>query len=177
MAANHPKTEVQPDEGPVTWLLVADAAKAEIFQPTAVDGGIHTVYAAESELARKKNAASTTDRPGRFNDGKQAGSHAAGPSSEPQAHEQERFLADVIEGLNAAAKADAFDRLIVVAPPKVLGILRGGIHKTVADRIVGVVAKDLTQMDPREILAREDVPAKPARPPRNPVHGNQNRPG
>jgi protein required for attachment to host cells len=39
---------------------------------------------------------------------------------------------------------DRFAELIVVAPPKVLGRLRGAMHKEVTDRIIGEIPKELT---------------------------------
>jgi protein required for attachment to host cells len=53
--------------------------------------------------------------------------------------------------LKKKALANAFDKLIVVAPPKTLGELRKHYHKEVEARIAGEVAKDLTNMPVAEI--------------------------
>ena len=57
--------------------------------------------------------------------------------------EEDRFAADAAAMLKRRALANAFDKLIVVAPPRTLGELRKHYHKTVEDRLVGEVAKDL----------------------------------
>jgi protein required for attachment to host cells len=57
---------------------------------------------------------------------------------------EERFAAEIAATLYRLAHANKFEALVVVAPPKVLGILRKAFHKEVIDRITGEVPKDLT---------------------------------
>lgn len=65
--------------------------------------------------------------------------------------QEDRFAADAAEMLKTKALANAYDRLIVVAPPKTLGELRKHYHKAVEERLAGEVAKDLTNMPLAEI--------------------------
>jgi protein required for attachment to host cells len=64
---------------------------------------------------------------------------------------EERFAHEISAALYRLAHAGAFQALIVVAPPKVLGNLRASFHKEVAERVVGEIAKDLTAQPIREI--------------------------
>ena len=48
------------------------------------------------------------------------------------------------EMLKQRALRNAFDSLIVVAPPRTLGELRKHYHKEVQKRLAGEIAKDLT---------------------------------
>lgn len=57
---------------------------------------------------------------------------------------EERFAVEIAATLYRLAHANKFEALVVVAPPKVLGILRKAFHKEVVDRITGEVPKDLT---------------------------------
>lgn len=57
---------------------------------------------------------------------------------------EDRFADEAAAILNKRALANAFDKLIIVAPPKTLGELRGHYHKELESRLVGEVAKDLT---------------------------------
>ena len=52
------------------------------------------------------------------------------------------------------AHRGAFERLVVVAPPKVLGDLRSKLHKEVDDRVVAEIPKTLTNhpVDQNEAL-------------------------
>jgi len=65
--------------------------------------------------------------------------------------EEDRFAADTAERLKARALDNDFDSLIVVAPPRTLGELRKHYHKEVEKRLVGEVAKDLTNVPVDEI--------------------------
>ena len=57
---------------------------------------------------------------------------------------EDRFAQDIAEALYRSAHAQRFSALVVIAPPKVLGILRQTFHKEVSSRVVGEVPKDLT---------------------------------
>ena len=56
---------------------------------------------------------------------------------------EDRFAKDIAEKLYQLAHANRFHRLIIVAPPKVLGTLRKALHKEVLDRIETELPKDL----------------------------------
>lgn len=58
--------------------------------------------------------------------------------------EEDRFAADTAAMLKERALANAFETLIIVAPPKTLGELRKHYHKEVSARLAGEIAKDLT---------------------------------
>lgn len=69
-----------------------------------------------------------------------------GSMEETDYHQQEedRFAAETADMLKRRALANGFDKLIVIAPPKILGELRKHYHKEVEHRLVGELAKDLT---------------------------------
>ncbi len=58
--------------------------------------------------------------------------------------EEDRFAADAADFLKTGALKNAYDSLIVVAPPKTLGELRKHYHKEVASRLKAELDKDLT---------------------------------
>jgi protein required for attachment to host cells len=58
--------------------------------------------------------------------------------------EEERFAAETAEMLKARALRREYDCLIVVAPPRTLGVLRKHYHKEVEKRLAAEIAKDLT---------------------------------
>jgi protein required for attachment to host cells len=65
--------------------------------------------------------------------------------------EKERFAAAIAERINKAAQSEAFNQLVVVAPPKVLGELRGEFGKATESKIVAEIPKDLTHHTIAEI--------------------------
>jgi protein required for attachment to host cells len=78
-----------------------------------------------------------------------------GSMGETDYHQQEedRFAAETAEMLKQRALKNEFESLIIIAPPKTLGELRKHYHKTVEDRLVGELAKDLTGHPVPEIEA------------------------
>ena len=57
---------------------------------------------------------------------------------------EDRFAKDIADKLYQLAHANRFQRLLIVAPPKVLGSLRKALHKEVLDRVEAELPKDLT---------------------------------
>ena len=57
---------------------------------------------------------------------------------------KERFAAEIAEALYRHAHDNRFDKLVVIAPAKILGNLRKAFHAEVTDRIVGEIPKQLT---------------------------------
>ena len=57
---------------------------------------------------------------------------------------KERFAKDLSDILYKEAHAGTFERLVIVAAPQVLGVLRSDMHKEVLERVVGEIPKTLT---------------------------------
>ncbi len=100
------------------------------------------------------------NRPGRFNDGPSVHRSAV---ADTDWHElaKERFADELAEHLYAQAHKGAFERLVLVAPPKILGELRQALHKEVADKVIAEIPKTLTghPLDKIESLLKDDLAA------------------
>ena len=81
-----------------------------------------------------------TDRPTRG-----ANSFPRGNIDQTDWHQlnEERFASKIADKLYHLAHANRFSRLVIVAPPKILGALRHSFHKEVLDRIEAEVPKEL----------------------------------
>jgi protein required for attachment to host cells len=74
---------------------------------------------------------------------------------------EDRWVKDAAEELNRRALGNDFDALVVVAPPKALGVLRKKLHKETERRIVLTVNKEMTDRpisDIEDLLAGEGAP-------------------
>ena len=74
---------------------------------------------------------------------------------------ENRWVKDAAEELNRRALSNDFNALVVVAPPKALGVLRKKLHKETERRIVLTVNKEMTDRpipDIEELLAGEAAP-------------------
>jgi protein required for attachment to host cells len=66
---------------------------------------------------------------------------------------EDRFAHEISSALYRLAQADNYQQLVVIAPPKILGVLRESFHQEVAKRVVAEFPKDLTGR-PKEEIAR-----------------------
>jgi protein required for attachment to host cells len=92
-----------------------------------------------------------TDKPGRTFES--TGNRRSAYEPPVDWHEQAKrdFARDVAEILKEKAKDGAFDNLILVAPPQMLGNLRPLLSDEIGGKLIGEVNKDYTQLTPREI--------------------------
>jgi len=95
-----------------------------------------------------------TDKPGRTKDRAAYGRHAMEPSTDPHVHEQQAFALKVAELLDEHRKKNAFDELIIVAPPKMLGYLREAMSEPLRRLVRREEPKDLTKLDPNTLPKR-----------------------
>ncbi|MBN8185949.1 host attachment protein [Salipiger thiooxidans] len=141
-------TELKQD----TWVVVTDSEKA-LFLRNLTDHenpnlDLFDAEAQENPSDREQGA----NRPGRMHDGGM-GQRSALDDTDWHELQKERFAADLAEKLYAEAHRGAFERLVLVASPKVLGDLRAALHKEVADKIVAEIPKTLTNHPVAEIEA------------------------
>ncbi len=75
--------------------------------------------------------------------------------------EEDRWVKDAAEELKRRALRSDFEALVVIAPPKALGVLRKELHKEVERRIVLTVNKEMTDRpipDIEDLLVGEAAP-------------------
>jgi protein required for attachment to host cells len=82
------------------------------------------------------------DRPGRVH-GRVGPQRSAVEDTDWHRLAEDRFAAEIATALYRLAHANHFQRLIVVAPARVLGTLRKAFHKEVRDRVAAEVPKEV----------------------------------
>lgn len=131
-------------------VVVADQSKARIFTVDDPHGPLQQVDELEHPEARKREQELTSDRPGRSFDSSGQGRHAMGTSVEPKKEEAIRFAKQVAGYLQAAHHEGRFNRLLLVAGPPLLGLLRDRL-KSLSGVKVTEIEKNLGQYDALEI--------------------------
>ena len=135
----------------ITWILVADGSQARLFRS---DGPGRGVAPLSDDLLTGCNLPGReimSDRPGRTFDSAGQGRHAMEPRTDPREVEKRRFAHTLAAMLEDRLNQGRFDRLVLVAPPRALGQLRGELSKSVRDKISAELAKDLTHTPPHEL--------------------------
>jgi protein required for attachment to host cells len=140
---------------PTTWILIADGGRARLFEQERAARAFKPVAERDffGTTAQSKEIASdrrgrTFDSSGRGQPGDVGGHgrHAMEPSTAPQRYAEYEFARELRDYLEKAANEHRFDRLVLVAAPKILGDLRALLPKPVQTRIVAEVNKDLTKV-------------------------------
>jgi protein required for attachment to host cells len=139
------------------WVIVADQSKARIFTVADPRGALLDVGVLEHPEARDREQALTTDRPGRSFDSKGQGRHAMGTTVEPGKQETIRFAKQVADHVHAAHEEGRCNRLLLVAGPPLLGLLRDSL-KSLAGIEITEIEKNLGQYDALEI--RQHLPER-----------------
>lgn len=136
-----------------TWVVIADGMHARILSQDR--HGAPLAPALDQELfnpaAHGFSRDLKSDAPGRaFNTGS-GGRHSMEPPTDPKTREKELFARRVAELINDAAGRKEFQRLILVAPPKILGALRANLDSHAKKLVAGEIHHDLVRTPVSEI--------------------------
>jgi len=139
---------------PKTWIVLADGQHARIYRLAAAGRSLEAVEDGELNSASAQLRARDlgTDRPGRGASAPGGAVHTMEPRADVHRLEQERFAQAVAARLNQAAAANAFDRLVIAAPPKTLGALRAALDQPASKLVCGELAKDLMKTPAGDLL-------------------------
>lgn len=146
-------------------ILVANQAEAACYDMESRIGEPRFATRLDDPLAHLHDRDLKSDRPGRVFDhapqpGHRRGAtahHGTGGERRPRRHEAEVFARRIAEQLRDSQSE--FDRLVVIAPPAFLGLLRKALPGPVRLRVAAEVGKDLVHEPPAALRAHlpEDV--------------------
>lgn len=134
-----------------TWIVVADGARARFLSPaedgkTLVPARTADMVSAES---RRHTRDLVSDKPGRsFGSSRGGVRHSFEAPHDYHKLEKHKFSAALAELLDGACERKEFDQLVLVAPHRSLGELRGLLSDRVQRCIRQEIAKDLTGVTP-----------------------------
>jgi protein required for attachment to host cells len=128
----------------VTWVVVADHQHGRILYNDGPDRGLHPVDGMSFETPLPSNDELVTDRLPRSIDSTGDARHAIEARIDPRREAARRFVGKIAREVSTAARRGAFDRLIVVAPPRALGELRKALPHDVRDMMIGEIDRNLT---------------------------------
>lgn len=133
------------------WVVVCDGAKALVLQNA---GNRKTPSLKTKEVYEQDDPKTSdigTDKPGRsFNS--MSNGRSAMEQTDWRDQSEQRFLAKLAVRLDKAILGGEMPSLIVVAPPRAIGVLRKEFSKHVRQAITGEVEKDYVKMPIDEIM-------------------------
>ncbi|RKF16502.1 host attachment protein [Roseovarius spongiae] len=126
-----------------TLVVVADSEKALFLRNLTDHANPNLEVTDEDEQDNPSDREQSANRPGRMQD---TGVQQRSAMEDTDWHElaKERFAKDLSDKLYKEVHSGGFERLVIVASPDVLGVLRDEMHKEVLDKLVMDIPKTLT---------------------------------
>lgn len=124
-----------------TWIVVADSHKAFLFKKTnSQKSDLALIHQLKAELDENHN------QPGRTFNSTGKVRHSIEPHTDPRDVEKYNF-AHLISGfLDDIFKHTSFDNLILIAPPKILGMIDKELAKQIHKKLTHKLSKDIVDM-------------------------------
>ena len=124
-------------------VLVADGRKLLFLRNQGDDAQIDLRTEAHDEREDLKDSDLKTDAPGTVQQSAGYG-HSTYDETDFHDQEEERWIKDAAAEINKRALENDFDALVIVAPPKSLGLLRKELHKEAEKRVLATINKEMS---------------------------------
>ena len=136
-----------------TWVLVADSGSARFFSTGAPIAPLEEfdVILHPEGVAHAREL--TSDRPGRSFDSFGKGRHAMESPTGPKAQEAKNFAKKLCDKIEAARSRNELERVVLVAPPDFLGLLRDALPENSRRMVELEIDKNLVKLPTAEIRA------------------------
>lgn len=125
------------------WVLVTDGQKALFLRNDLNTQEYDLKVVWHQSMENPASQDQGTDRPGRANTGPN-GRGAALQETDWHKLSESLFAKEVAAILNQAAQDDAFQEIVIVAPPAALGDLRKELNPETTKRVIAEIPKTLT---------------------------------
>lgn len=136
-------------------IVVADQSEARFYDTERPRGRLQLVGRLTDPTAHLHDRDLKSDRPGRVFTSARAGGgrrgaaahHATGGERRPRRIQAQRFARRIATELEKARRDNRFDRMILMAGPTFLGLLRDALPTALRARVAAEIRKDLVHQD------------------------------
>ncbi|MCK8517205.1 host attachment protein [Methylonatrum kenyense] len=139
------------------WVVVAQQGQARLFHREKRFSPLRELDTLVQPEARLHAQDLQSDRPGRAMNRARGGRTALESSSDPKRVEAEAFARRLAERLHEGRTAGDYQKLILVAGPAFLGLLREALDAETRRCVMKEVRKTLHEASPAEIQATVDA--------------------
>lgn len=134
-----------------TWVLILNSNDCRIYQLSAEPSQLTLVKEIVHPESKLRDIELTSDKPGRYQAGNLAHGAFSQPS-DPKEIEIEDFSRQVAKELNEARNIQAYNYLIIVAPPHMNGLLFQHLNKHVKDLVTHNIKNDILNLTEPELI-------------------------
>lgn len=132
-----------------TLILVADGGHGKFYLNEGVHKGVTLVEEYDNKLNYTRELG--VDKPGRTFESADGARHAMAPRVDFHDQEKKTFAHFLSDKLNHKVSSKEIDRIIIVAPPKILPELRNHLNNEAKQILVGELNKDLTKVKSQDL--------------------------
>lgn len=145
-------------------IVVADERQASFYDAVTPKSPLTERGSLHNERTGKRDSELETDRPGSRFGGTGvggAGGHHHGITGEKSTvqHELTLFAKEVVRKIETDRARNEFDRLVLMAGPKMLGLLRQSLSNPTQSMLAGEISKDILRQGPAVILKAVPIEA------------------
>jgi protein required for attachment to host cells len=137
-----------------TWVLVANQAEARIYSADRVPGNLTLVETLIHEEGAAHARDLTSDAPGRVHDRMGTTRHSMEPDTGVKEEGRRRFVKEMVGRLESAHFHGDFNRLVLLAAPAVLGVIRKTLSSKLTKAVIKEIPKDVIGQDLDKIKAQ-----------------------
>lgn len=131
------------------WIVLATTNQYRIYNYQK-EGHQLTLFKEESHPESKAKISDlVTDKQGHYKAGASHGAYS--PHTSPQEDEIDRFLRTLAEECKAGKANNQYENIILIAPPKVDGILAKHFDKHVKNQVISNLKKDYIHFSTEEL--------------------------
>jgi len=134
------------------WVLVVDESCARFFETDKIKAELNEFETLTNPAARLQEQDLVTGKKGRSFDSRGENRHAMEPPTTAREQAAIRFAKTIAGHLKQGAGSSAYNRLILVAPPGMLGYLRQELDRKTRERVYHTISKNLVHSEPGELL-------------------------
>lgn len=137
-----------------TWILVAHEAGARLFANDGIGNGLALVESIDHPMGRARDRDIASDRPGRSFRKNSGDTRRASMGQNESPHDRvvSDFSRQLADKLRQARVQNQFDRLVLIAPPRFLGLLRSSLDGPTSQLVIGTIHKDLASSNEAEVI-------------------------
>lgn len=142
------------------WIVTANAGCAQFFSQTSTSSPLEKVGEIFNEKSSMQTAETETDRLGqhaasssKHNVGAPTQPNGYQPNQTPSEHYTELFARNISRFLLHGYQDGHFQRIVLMASPEFLGVLRSILDKRLLDVVTHEINKDYTRCTTKELSA------------------------
>ncbi len=144
------------------WIIVADEARARIFSADSPSGDWFEQDDLVAPDARLRDRELASDRSG-HGVGTGGQGHAFSQRHTPKEQAAAHFAERIARALTDGASNQSFQELVLIAPPRFLGLLRDALPERISRLVVHTLARELVSLPETDIRAHLPDRFGPAR--------------